>query len=74
MEDSVRQIDKALDVLRLVEKSMQAEAEMNAAKHMSAVVRPVPLAGAVSSLVGDYEAWRRRLTDEPERKVVRLGD
>lgn len=60
-EDTIRQIDKTLDVLRLVERSMQAEAEMNATKHMADTVRPVPLAGAVSSLIGDLEGWRQRL-------------
>lgn len=59
-EDTVRQIDKGLDVLRKVESMMLAEAEMNATKHMADVVRPVPLAGAVSTLIGDYEAWRAR--------------
>ena len=58
--DIVRQIDKALDVLRKVEKSMFAEAEMNAVKHLADVVRPVPLAGLVSSLIADYEGWRTR--------------
>lgn len=62
-DDIIRQIDKALDVLRKVETMMKAEAEMNATKHLSDVVRPVPLAGAVSSLIGDFEAWRERTDD-----------
>lgn len=62
-EDTVRQIEKTLDVLRLVETSMLAEAEMNAAKHMAPTVRPVPLAAAVSSIIGDLEAWRKRELD-----------
>lgn len=61
-DDTARQIDKVLDVLRMVERSMLAEAEMNALKHMATTVRPVPLAGAVSSLIGDLEAWKIRLT------------
>lgn len=32
--DILRQIDKTLDVLTKVEKSMMAEAEMNATKHL----------------------------------------
>ena len=59
--DFVRTLDKSLDVLRLVEKAMNAEAEMNATKHMAATVRPVPLAAAVSTLIGDLEATRARL-------------
>lgn len=62
--DTIRQVDKALDVLKQVEKMMTAEAEMNATKHMADIVRPVPLAGVVSSLVGDFEAWRARLDIE----------
>lgn len=62
--DVVRQIDKGLDVLRKVEKAMMAEAEMNATKHMSDNVRPVPLAGAVSALIGDYEDWRARVAGD----------
>ena len=61
-EDTIRQIDKALDVLYKVEKMMQAEAEMNATKHLAEVVRPVALAGAVSNLIGDLESWRKRET------------
>jgi hypothetical protein len=59
--DDIRQIDKVMDVLQLVEKAMLAEAEMNATKHMSETVRPVPLAAAVSSLLVDLEGWRYRL-------------
>jgi hypothetical protein len=65
--DTIRQIDKTLDVLERVERMMNYEAEMNAAKHMAAVVRPVPLAGAVSSLIGDLLAWRERLDQEAPR-------
>ena len=58
--DAVRQVNKMLDVLRQVEVMMNAEATMNATKHMSAVVRPVPLAGAVSAAIGDGEAFVHR--------------
>ena len=57
MEDAKRQISKALDVLRQVETAMQAEAQMNAAKHMTTTIRPVPLCAAVSSAIVDLEAW-----------------
>jgi hypothetical protein len=66
--DTIRQIGKALDVLYKVEAMMTAEATMNATKHLADTVRPVPLAGVVSSLIGDYEAWRTRLeasSDDP---------
>lgn len=66
-QNIIRQIDKGLDVLRLVERSMLAEAEMNATKHMSESVRPVPLAAAVSTLIADYEAWRSRLEEGEAR-------
>jgi len=59
--DIIRQIDKTLDVLSKVEEMMNAEATMNAIKHLSNVVRPVPLVGMVSSLIGDLEAWRQRI-------------
>jgi hypothetical protein len=62
--DLIRQIDKGLDVLYKVESMMGSEAQMNATKHLADTVRPVPLAGAVSSLIGDYEAWRARTIKE----------
>lgn len=65
-EDTRRQVAKTLDVLRRVERMMLAEAEMNAGKHMADVVRPVPLAAAVSSLIGDLEAWDQRLEGESD--------
>lgn len=63
-KDTIRQIDKTLDVLYKVGQMMSYEAAMNATKHMADTVRPVPLAGAVSSTIGDLEAWRRRLESE----------
>ena len=64
VDDTIRQIDKGLDVLRKVDEMMEAEARMNAAKHLAETVRPNPLASAVSTLIGDYEFWRRRLQEE----------
>lgn len=63
-EDVLRQIDKGLDVLEKVEAMMVAEATMNATKHMSEQVRPVPLAGAVQALIADYRGWRERVEAE----------
>lgn len=61
-EDTIRAMEKALDVLQMVERAMQAEAEMNAAKHMAPVVRPVPLAAAVSTQVADLQSTIERLS------------
>lgn len=60
MKDVVRQIDKAIDVLDQVRSMLWFEAQMNAAKHMSGTVRPVPLYAAVDSEIGDLQAWRER--------------
>jgi hypothetical protein len=76
-ENIIRQIDKTLDVLYKVETMMRAEAEMNATKHLADVVRPVPLAASVSSLIGDLEAWRQRESSdessEPRDAIGTLG-
>ena len=54
-EDERRQIEKALAVMRKVQEHFDHEAAMNAALHMSDVVRPAPLASAVSRAVMDLE-------------------
>ena len=60
VRDVIRTVDKALDVLRKVDEMMEAEARMNAAKHMADVVRPNPLAAAVSTAIADLEMSKRR--------------
>lgn len=47
-----REYYKQLDILMQVNYALVAEAQMNAAKHMSAVVRPSPMAAAVNNAVG----------------------
>jgi len=54
-EDEKRQIEKALDVMYMVQKHFDHEAAMNAALHMSDTVRPAPLAAAVTAAVLDLE-------------------
>lgn len=54
-EDERRQIEKALTTMYWVEKHFETEAKMNAALHMSDIVRPAPLAAAVSIAVLDLE-------------------
>jgi hypothetical protein len=52
-DDERRQVRKALDVMGKVQEHFDHEAAMNAALHMSDVVRPAPLAAAVSASVMD---------------------
>lgn len=54
-EDERRQIQKALGVMYRVRDHFDHEAQMNAALHMSDVVRPAPLAAAVGTAVIDLE-------------------
>lgn len=58
IEDAERQIDKAVDVLDAVDRMMTAEADMNAAKHMSSRVMPNPLAAAVATVRDDLKRFR----------------
>lgn len=53
--DLIRELEKALDVLKVCERHFSAEAEMNAALHMTDNVRPNPLAAAVYTAVGGLE-------------------
>lgn len=54
-EDERRQISKALHTMYRVRDHFDHEAAMNAALHMSDVVRPSPLAAAVAIAVIDLE-------------------
>lgn len=49
LADTIREFEKTLDVLEQCERHFSAEAEMNAALHMSNTVRPAPLAAAVAT-------------------------
>jgi hypothetical protein len=61
-EDAIRELEKALDVLRACARHFNAEAEMNAALHLSDNVLPNPLAAAVNTAVAGglvaIERWR----------------
>jgi len=54
-DDDRRQIEKALHTMYIVRDHFDYEAKMNAALHMSDVVRPAPLAAAVATAVQDLE-------------------
>lgn len=57
-DDLMREIAKISDVLAAVNRHMRAEAEMNAALHMSNEVRPAPLASAVATAADSaYRLW-----------------
>src|SRR5690606_16414448 len=60
VRDVIRTVDKALDVLRQVDERMEAEARMHGGKHMADVVRPNPLAAAVSTAIAELEMSKRR--------------
>lgn len=64
--DEVRQVEKALGVMYRVRDHFDHEAAMNAALHMSDVVRPAPLAAAVATAVHDLERIiQANAPDEP---------
>lgn len=49
--DEAREVQKVLDILEVVQRHFRHEAQMNAALHMAAEVRPAPLAAAVDTAV-----------------------
>jgi hypothetical protein len=51
-ENTKRELQKVLDVLEVVDRHFGHEAEMNAALHMAASVRPAPLSVAVAGACG----------------------
>lgn len=48
-DDAVRELQKISDALNAADRHFTAEAQMNAALHMSDVVRPAPLAAAIGT-------------------------
>ena len=65
-DDERRQIEKALRVMYKVRDHFDHEAAMNAALHMSDIVRPAPLAAAVAIAVLDLESViQANAPDEP---------
>lgn len=69
-KDALREIEKLLEVLIAANRHFMAEAEMNAALHLSEKVMPNPLAAKVDGAVRDGTAsWSRlkkRLSGERE--------
>lgn len=61
-DDERRQIEKALATMHRVLDHFDHEAAMNAALHMSDVVRAAPLAAAVAVAVIDLERLRMETT------------
>jgi len=49
--DRIRELEKIQDVLLACDRHFAAEAQMNAALHMSSTVRPAPLAAATAGAV-----------------------
>ena len=49
--DRIRELEKIQDVLLACDRHFNAEAQMNAALHMSTTVRPAPLAAATATAV-----------------------
>lgn len=68
--DALREIEKLIEALTAAERHFDAEAEMNAALHLSEKVMPNPLASKVSVGVRDgtiaHDRLRRRLMGEME--------
>ena len=63
-DDLARQLGKVADVLALADRHFTAEAEMNAALHMAAQVRPAPLAVAITGARQDLDRLIGELTEE----------
>jgi hypothetical protein len=64
MDDATRELEKVLDVLRACARHFNAEAEMNAALHLSDKVLPNPLASKVNSAVMAAELALERWRDD----------
>lgn len=60
--DLAREIQKIADVLAVVDRHFDYEAQMNAALHMALTVRPAPLAVAVATAKADADRLIEELT------------
>lgn len=68
--DALRELEKDLILLDDVQRMLNAEAAMNAAKHMTSKVLPNPLAAAVSARVASLnEAIVRLRMRQPQLPV-----
>lgn len=69
-KDALREIEKLMDALMAADRHFMAEAEANAALHLSEKVLPNPLAAKVSGAVRDsgiaWDRLARRLSGERE--------
>lgn len=68
LDDAVRELMKARSVLQKVNRAMRAEAEMNAAKHLTDEVLANPLASAVTAGLMDLEKAIGRLYEAPAKE------
>lgn len=59
--DLLRELGKVYDVLGIVELHFHHEALMNSALHMSATVRPAPLASAVLTAYASLQELMERI-------------
>lgn len=66
LDDAVRELMKARSVLQKVNRAMRAEAEMNAAKHLTEEVLANPLASAVTTGLMDLDKAIGRLYEAPK--------
>jgi len=64
--DLIRDLEKVSDALAAADRHFRAEAEMNAALHMSDTVRPAPLAAAVGTALFTIENVIERVRNETE--------
>lgn len=69
-EDALREIEKLLEALMAADKHFMAEAEMNAALHLTDKIMPNPLAAKVSTAAAlglmAHDRLYRRLMGEQE--------
>lgn len=65
-DDLIREIEKIRHVLALADRHFTAEAQMNAALHMSDTVRPAPLAAAVGTALNSAARLVAILKETPE--------
>lgn len=67
LNDAIRELEKDELLLEKVSEMLEAEAQMNAAKHMAERVLPNPLAVAVSNRLGNLNTAINHLKLRQER-------
>lgn len=63
--DLYRELEKARDVLEVVDRYLSHQAAMNAALHLAEQVRPNPLAARVATALAELDQAVARLTAAP---------